>query len=665
MSNKEIEKLIGLAYNKIIRTKGKEYAPTSYEIQAWIDKNYPEHKIDTKESTDASSSGAYAGPISNNVIKRKINKLHNFNINENVNSDDVENLFNNKPEYLNKIYNLLGYGPKNVIYSAIFFNTEEITSKYKQVHPNLFSHHSTIEFKPLDITNLPIGKEIEVKIIGRLTTDKVDVLIVENPLSKNKFPHITLSTAEGIKPFASNSEIENNQDKIEKINDIIEGVVGIFNGSEEITEINIPEEEKEKIKKLYSDYLSSNKVEDFLIKGFEEYILSSKKEMDLEEMTDASSSGSYDVPLFGGTKGRKNPLSIGGEKSIKSSRAVKDKNFPKWGGPGGKFIKIKDKCKKFPYCNQGDINAIELLENKKNVNNMKSRETAKFADKILKRTVSNILNEEFNKQEKYHLKTKDGKLVNIYDTEHEAKQDLDEYKKKGKQLILSKGPDLSFDEIDEMTEEDCNECGTSMNEDVCPKCKKTICECGNKVYMNESQLISFIKDVILENKSLEKNTQKAQADSKKSNDSYINDVTKKVKDYLNFDGNTNPKFPNAIKGKKIVARQNNESENDEVDLNRGRTSSDLDIDGTDNNFVNNFNSAMEKYMKGSSKTGNEQVDGGNTIPTDTGKDMLELSEKRKKAKKEEKLYPKEAVPVKVEKSKINEDINKMKKLIKF
>lgn len=85
-------------------------------------------------------------------------------------------------------------------------------------------------------------------------------------------------------------------------------------------------------------------------------------ELEIDEVTDASSSGSYDVPLFGRTKGRKNPLSIGGEKSIKQSRAVKDKNFPKWGGPGGKFVKIKDKCKKFPYCNQGDINALELLE---------------------------------------------------------------------------------------------------------------------------------------------------------------------------------------------------------------------------------------------------------------------------------------------------------------
>ena len=41
----------------------------------------------------------------------------------------------------------------------------------------------------------------------------------------------------------------------------------------------------------------------------------------------------------------------------------------KWRGksktqiPGGKFFEVKKKCKKFPYCNQGDINALTLTEN--------------------------------------------------------------------------------------------------------------------------------------------------------------------------------------------------------------------------------------------------------------------------------------------------------------
>ena len=89
-----------------------------------------------------------------------------------------------------------------------------------------------------------------------------------------------------------------------------------------------------------------------------------ESEEEIDEMTDSLSSGQFDVPAFGKTTkgGRRDPLKVDGPDSIYKGRAVKDKKFPKWGGPGSVFIKVKDKCKKFPYCNQGDINAIELLE---------------------------------------------------------------------------------------------------------------------------------------------------------------------------------------------------------------------------------------------------------------------------------------------------------------
>lgn len=81
---------------------------------------------------------------------------------------------------------------------------------------------------------------------------------------------------------------------------------------------------------------------------------------DINEVTDTSvsASGSYDAPFPGLGK---NKLGLGGQESINKCRAVKKPNFPKFGGPGGVFIKIKDKCKNYPYCNQGDINNIEIL----------------------------------------------------------------------------------------------------------------------------------------------------------------------------------------------------------------------------------------------------------------------------------------------------------------
>lgn len=111
---------------------------------------------------------------------------------------------------------------------------QALKAKYPPVHPNLFYHHSTNEFNPKGVPEL--GKETSLKITGRLTTDKVDVLLVENPGSKNKYPHITLSTAEGVKPFESNKEIESNLSKIVPIEDSV-NVVGTNNLKSDVSKV--------------------------------------------------------------------------------------------------------------------------------------------------------------------------------------------------------------------------------------------------------------------------------------------------------------------------------------------------------------------------------------------------------------------------------------------
>jgi ribosomal protein L32 len=185
------------------------------------------------------------------------------------------------------------------------------------------------------------------------------------------------------------------------------------------------------------------------------------KKYNVNEVVDSSSVGAYDAP-FG--DGGKNPLKINGEKSIKKSRAVKDKNFPKWGGPGSIFIKIKEKCKKYPYCNQGDINAIELLEIEKDIQEVSEKYGIPYKEmekvvlneinKIfinmnlsdLNNLIESIASEEIkktiisesedNKKQVYHIKL-NGEPVETFNSKEEAEEALPKYQEKDKgELII-------------------------------------------------------------------------------------------------------------------------------------------------------------------------------------------------------------------------------------
>jgi hypothetical protein len=136
-------------------------------------------------------------------------------------------------------------------------------------------------------------------------------------------------------------------------------------------------------------------INDFLHSLLE--ITKSKKE-ETKEMTGSGSSGGYSAPLFGremkesvcpicdmknckcqdkkhsnGPSRRETKEATGSASSGQYSGPsiwAKSTNKKDWGPsrntqiPGGKFVQVKKKCKKFPYCNQGDINALKIFENK-------------------------------------------------------------------------------------------------------------------------------------------------------------------------------------------------------------------------------------------------------------------------------------------------------------
>lgn len=72
------------------------------------------------------------------------------------------------------------------------------------------------------------------------------------------------------------------------------------------------------------------------------------KKVEAKEMTSSSSSGQYDAPGFEDVNMKGNHPKGSGKTHKKTLM------------PGGKFVEVKAKCKKFPYCNQGDINALNI-----------------------------------------------------------------------------------------------------------------------------------------------------------------------------------------------------------------------------------------------------------------------------------------------------------------
>jgi hypothetical protein len=86
---------------------------------------------------------------------------------------------------------------------------------------------------------------------------------------------------------------------------------------------------------------------DHLSKDIEYYTKLKKVEKgEFKEATTSASSGSYETPAF-------------------LAKSMSKKNWRGAAKPlykGGQFVRVKKKCKTFPYCNQGDIKALELWE---------------------------------------------------------------------------------------------------------------------------------------------------------------------------------------------------------------------------------------------------------------------------------------------------------------
>ena len=111
---------------------------------------------------------------------------------------------------------------KPSIYRAYMVdNVARLQERYPSALPQKFYDHSTVTYG-LQAMDDREGQRKQLHIIGRLITDKVDVLVVENPESHNQYAHITLATAPGVRPVESNKELEEHAADIVPLDDYVD-----------------------------------------------------------------------------------------------------------------------------------------------------------------------------------------------------------------------------------------------------------------------------------------------------------------------------------------------------------------------------------------------------------------------------------------------------------
>ena len=164
--------------------------------------------------------------------------------------------------------------------------------------------------------------------------------------------------------------------------------------------------------------------------------------------------------------------------------------------------------------------------------------------------------------------------------------------------------------------------------------------------------------------------EKAVKKSKTQNDAAMKETEKKFKEYSDFEGNSNPEFPN----------QQNSTTDTHSPMYRNTTEDeefveDFAYPGLQDFDVHNQNmERLADYLEGSSETGNAQTDEdgkavGNVVPSDLGEKMLKNKKRRKEkidAQKASMTNLRGITPdvqkVKQVKEGVDSDIEEMKKL---
>jgi hypothetical protein len=172
-------------------------------------------------------------------------------------------------------------------------------------------------------------------------------------------------------------EIKNKIFKKNKNKGVMKTPIGKLNSLEE--DVN------EKWSQKYKDSIDCNNPKGFSQKA---HCQGKKEKIESKESTGSGSSGSFEAPVafkdseFVRKSFAETPKKIEANEATGSGSSgsyvtpaawAKSTKKKDWRGksktqiPGGKFVTVKKKCKKFPYCNQGDIGALKFTNENKDL----------------------------------------------------------------------------------------------------------------------------------------------------------------------------------------------------------------------------------------------------------------------------------------------------------
>lgn len=129
--------------------------------------------------------------------------------------------------------------PKPTAYSAVFFKDSDMDALRLWFHlesglevlpiaPQ--NPHSTIAFKPTleEVSKLPLGHNINLRIVGWVSDEKVQAVVVQGLPSDRSDPHITIALAHGVEPSYSKELLAKGHTETQGPS--ITGKLGYYNG---------------------------------------------------------------------------------------------------------------------------------------------------------------------------------------------------------------------------------------------------------------------------------------------------------------------------------------------------------------------------------------------------------------------------------------------------